>query len=189
MLIENSFDIDAAPDRVYEFLQDPHNVAACFPGAELTEDLGGDSYRGKVKIKVGPVVAAYAGTASIVSRDPALRLAVLLAEGRDSKGSGSAKATARMRVEPAPTGSTVTFATELTISGKLAQFGRGIMADVSNRMVADLATQVRTRITAQETPSAPPPPPPAPMRTSSILKAMLAGLLRRVRARFKRRVT
>ncbi|MCE7002072.1 SRPBCC family protein [Kibdelosporangium philippinense] len=189
MLIENSFDISASPDRVFEFLQDPHNVAACFPGAELTEDLGGDSYRGKVKIKVGPLSAAYAGTATIVSCDPATRVAVLLAEGKDARGSGSARAEAKMQVRAKEGGSTVTFATELTISGKLAQFGRGIMADVSNRMIAELAEQVRTRIDTAQLPheaeavSAPPSPPP--MKASSIIKAMIAGWFGRLRGRFR----
>lgn len=187
MLIENSFELTAPPDRVFEFLQDPYNVAACFPGAELTEDLGGDSYRGKVRIKVGPVVAAYAGTATIVSRDPAARIAVLRAEGKDSRGAGTAKAEATMRVDEKDGGSAVTFATELTISGKLAQFGRGIMADVSNRMVADLADQVRTRIDTAVPDAQPEPAPPPPMKASSIVKAMIAGWVRRLRARFTAR--
>jgi len=202
MRIDNSFDIDASPDEVFKFLQDAHNVAACFPGAELTEDLGDDAYKGKVKIKVGPVTAAYAGTATIVERDDVNRIAVLLAEGKDAKGSGSAKASARMQVDPHGEGATVTFSTDLTISGKLAQFGRGIMADVSSRMVAELAAQVRARITAPvaETttttepaagptatgPAAPLPAPAPPMKLSSILRAMLAGFAKRLRARLSR---
>jgi carbon monoxide dehydrogenase subunit G len=150
MLIENSFDVDADPDRVFEFLQNPHNVATCFPGAELTEDLGDDQYKGKVKIKLGPVTAAFSGTAKITEKDETARRAVLVAEGKDARGSGTAKATATMQVEPTETGSNVLLKTDLTISGKLAQFGRGIMADVSNRMVGDLAARVRERIEAEE---------------------------------------
>jgi uncharacterized protein len=149
MLIENSFDVDADPDRVFDFLQNPHNVATCFPGAELTEDLGDDSYRGKVKIKLGPVTAAFSGIAKITEKDAAARRAVLVAEGKDARGSGTAKATATMRVEPAETGSRVQLTTDLTISGRLAQFGRGIMADVSNRMVGDLARRVQERIESE----------------------------------------
>jgi carbon monoxide dehydrogenase subunit G len=153
MLIENSFDVDADPDRVFDFLQNPHNVAACFPGAELTEDLGDDAYRGKVKIRLGPVTAAFTGTAKVVERDDAGRVAVLLAEGKDIRGSGTARARAAMRVEPAAGGgSSVLLQTDLTISGKLAQFGRGIMADVSTRMVGDLATRVRERIEGESAP-------------------------------------
>jgi carbon monoxide dehydrogenase subunit G len=149
MLIENSFDVDADPDRVFRFLQNPHNVATCFPGAELTEDLGDDQYRGKVKIKLGPVTAAFSGIAKITEKDDAARIAVLVAEGKDARGSGTAKATATMRVEPTETGSNVLLKTDLTISGKLAQFGRGIMADVSGRMVNDLAVRVRERIESE----------------------------------------
>ena len=149
MLIENSFDVDADPDRVFEFLQNPHNVATCFPGAELTEDLGDDQYKGKVKIKLGPVTAAFAGIARITEKDDVARIAVLVAEGKDARGSGTAKATATMRVEPSETGSSVLLKTDLTISGKLAQFGRGIMADVSTRMVNDLAKRVRERIESE----------------------------------------
>ena len=151
MLIENSFDVDADPDRVFDFLQNPHNVATCFPGAELTEDLGDDQYKGKVKIKLGPVTAAFSGTAKITEKDAESRLAVLVAEGKDARGSGTAKATATMKVEATETGSSVLLKTDLTISGKLAQFGRGIMADVSGRMVNDLAVRVRERIESEGT--------------------------------------
>jgi carbon monoxide dehydrogenase subunit G len=156
MIIENSFDVDADPDRVFGFLQNPHNVATCFPGAELTEDLGDDQYKGKVKIKLGPVTAAFSGVARITEKDDVARIAVLVAEGKDARGSGTAKATATMRVEPKDGGSSVLLKTDLTISGKLAQFGRGIMADVSNRMVLDLAKRVRERIESESAaPAAP----------------------------------
>src|SRR5438094_695776 len=122
MLIENSFDVDADPDRVFDFLQNPHNVATCFPGAELTEDLGDDSYRGKVKVKLGPVTASFSGIARITERDEQAHVAVLVAEGKDTRGSGTAKAPATMRVEPSEGGSNVQLTTDLTISGKLAQF-------------------------------------------------------------------
>jgi uncharacterized protein len=138
MLIENTFDVAASPDRVFDFVQDPYNVVACFPGAALTEDLGGDAYRGTVKVKVGPVTAAYTGTATVQRRDRVERVAVLVAEGRDARGTGTASATATMRVTPGPAGATVLLSTDLTIAGKLAQFGRGMMADVSNRMVGEL---------------------------------------------------
>ncbi|GLY82445.1 SRPBCC domain-containing protein [Actinoallomurus iriomotensis] len=168
MIIENSFDVDADPDRVFEFLQNPHNVATCFPGAELTEDLGDDRYKGKVKIKLGPVTASFSGTARITEKDETARVAVLVAEGKDARGSGTAKATATMRVEPKEDGgSSVLLKTDLTISGRLAQFGRGIMADVSNRMVGDLAARVRDRIEAEQesgtadAPATETPKPPA----------------------------
>jgi carbon monoxide dehydrogenase subunit G len=193
MLIENSFEVAADPDEVYRFLQDAHNVAACFPGAELVEDLGDDSYRGKVKIKVGPVTAAYQGVAKVVERDAAARTAVLLADGKDTKGAGTAKARATMRVTPAGEGANVVLATDLTISGKLAQFGRGIMADVSGRMVGELASRVRDRIEHGEEPvveeaapvAAPPVVEAPPMKALELARIVLAGILERWAARLR----
>jgi carbon monoxide dehydrogenase subunit G len=155
MLIENSFPVAAEPDRVFDFLSDANSVVTCLPGAELVEDLGNDSYKGKVKIKIGPVTAAYSGIATITSKDAVERLCVLTAEGKDTKGNGSAKATATMRVTAADSGSTVLLSTELSVSGKLAQFGRSVMADVSNKMVGEMATRVRTRIEADNPVAAP----------------------------------
>lgn len=192
MLIENSFDVAASPDRVFDFLQDAQNVATCFPGAELTEDRGDDSYAGKVKIKVGPVTAAYTGVARIIRRDSVERVAVLLAEGKDTKGAGTAKATATMRVRPAPGGSNVQFETELRISGKLAQFGRGIMADVSGRMVGELAARVRQLIeqsnpvdpaTADSMQAVPAPP----LTFFGIVRGVIAGMFRRLAERLRGR--
>lgn len=193
MLIENSFEVAADPDEVYRFLQDAHNVAACFPGAELVEDLGDDSYRGKVKIKVGPVTAAYQGVAKVVERDAVARTAVLLADGKDTKGAGTAKARATMRVTPAGEGANVVLATDLTISGKLAQFGRGIMADVSGRMVGELASRVRDRIEHGEEPvaeeaapvAAPPIAEAPPMKALELARIVLAGILERWAARLR----
>lgn len=153
MLIENSFDVTADPDRVFAFLSDAHHVVACMPGAELVADLGDDSYQGKVKIKIGPVTAAYSGTATITERDAAGRVAVLLAEGKDAKGNGAARATATMRVEPSGSGSTVRLATDLSVSGKLAQFGRSVLADVSNKMVGEFASRVRVAIESTNSPT------------------------------------
>ena len=201
MLIENSFEVAADADKVFDFLQDAHNVAACFPGAELTEDMGDDSYRGKVKIKVGPVTAAYQGIAKVVERDATTRIAVLVAEGKDTKGAGSAKAKATMRVTPSGAGANVVLETDLTISGKLAQFGRGIMADVSGRMVGELASRVRELIEQGEAvPVAPEAGEPAgavvqtaaaprteapPMKASTIIRSVLSGVFKRLAARLR----
>jgi uncharacterized protein len=196
MLIENSFDVAADPDRVFGFLQDAHNVAACFPGAELTEDLGDDSYRGRVKVKLGPVTAAFSGVAKVIERNEEERRAVLVAEGKEARGSGTARATATMRVEPADGGARVMLETDLTISGRLAQFGRGIMADVSTRMVGELADRARERIeqevpepSATDAEEARPAEPPAAgaIKASSILRTMVAGVFRRLLARLRGR--
>jgi carbon monoxide dehydrogenase subunit G len=128
------------------------------------------------------VTAAYSGTATVVQRDRDARVAVLAAEGRDVRGAGTATATATVRVVPAAGGATVALTTDLTVAGRLAQFGRGIMADVSNRMVGELAARVRDRI-EQDTPAT--VRAAAPMRLSSIVRAVVAGFLRRLRQRLR----
>ncbi|MBO0704832.1 MAG: SRPBCC family protein, partial [Candidatus Dormibacteraeota bacterium] len=135
MQIENSFEIAAAPDEVYRFLLDVNRVAACMPGAELSEVVDPDTFKGKVRIKVGPITVAYNGTARITERDEAARRAVLSADGRETTGPGSARASATMTVEEADAGSRVLLATDFTVAGRVANFGRGVMEDVSRRLV------------------------------------------------------
>lgn len=180
MLIENNFPVAADPDRVFRFLQDPNNVVACMPGAELVEDLGNDTYRGRVRIKIGPVTAAYTGVARIARSDPAERITVLLAEGRDARGNGAAKATATMRVfgNDRGNGSTVELSTELSVQGKLAQFGRSVMADVSSRMVGEMAAKVREMIEAHS--DAEPAAPNEAIRAGGLFRAVIGGFFRRL---------
>jgi carbon monoxide dehydrogenase subunit G len=156
MQIENSFAVKAPPDRVYEFLLDVNNVVSCVPGAELSEVVDPDTFKGKVRIKVGPVTVSYNGTARITSRDPATRTATLEAEGRETTGSGSAQATTVMAVAAAGEASTVTLTTDFTVVGRVAQFGRGIMEDVSRHLVAQAAECIQSKLEA---------PPAAPAAT------------------------
>ena len=135
MQIENSFAVKAAPDRVYEFLLDVNNVVSCVPGAELSEVVDPNTFKGKVAIKVGPVTVSYNGTARITARDAATRTATLEAEGRETTGSGTAQATTVMAVAADGETSTVTLTTDFTVVGRVAQFGRGIMEDVSRHLV------------------------------------------------------
>ena len=156
MQIDNSFPVAADPDRVFRFLQDPDNVVACLPGAELVEALGNDSYRGRVRIKIGPVTAAYTGVAAVVKRDPVERVTVVRAEGRDAGGS-SAQATTTVRVfgNDRGNGSTVELATDFTVTGRLAQFGRSVMEDVYSRIAGEMAARVRDLIAADHRTEAP----------------------------------
>ncbi len=152
MQIENSFAVNAAPDRVYEFLLDVNNVVSCVPGAELSEVVDPNTFKGKVRIKVGPVTVSYNGTARITSRDAEARRATLEAEGRETTGSGSAQATTVMAVAPDGESSTVTLTTDFTVVGRVAQFGRGIMEDVSRHLVGQAAQCIQSKLEA---------PPPA----------------------------
>ena len=159
MQIENSFEVGAPPDRVYAFLLDVNRVVGCVPGAELSEVVDPNTFKGKVKIKVGPVTVAYAGTARIAERDEVARTATLEGEGRETTGPGNARAKANMRVEESGAGSRVTVSTDFTVAGRVAQFGRGLMEDVSKSLVAQMAACIKSQLETAE--QAPPPTPTA----------------------------
>src|SRR3989442_3407300 len=101
MQLENSFSVNAPPDRLFAYLLDINKVVGCVPGAELTEVVDPTTFKGKVKVKVGPITVAYSGTARISERDEAPRTAKLIAEGRETTGPGSAQASATMKVQTA----------------------------------------------------------------------------------------
>jgi carbon monoxide dehydrogenase subunit G len=153
MQIENSFSVGASPDAVFAFLLDVNRVVGCVPGAELSEVVDRDTFRGKVRIKVGPVTVSYNGTAHITSRDEQARTATLQAEGRETTGSGSARATTTMSVVPEGEGaSAVTLATDFTVVGRVAQFGRGIMEEVSRKLIGQMGECIRAQLEAEAVP-------------------------------------
>ena len=138
MEIENSFTVDAPIEEAWALLTDIPEIAPCLPGAKLDGESEG-VYSGSVKVKVGPVTAEYKGTAEFVERDDAGYKAVISGKGRDSRGAGNAQAliTAQMTAVGAQT--TVDINTDLKISGKVAQFGRGVMQDVSEKLLGQFA--------------------------------------------------
>jgi uncharacterized protein len=146
MQIENEFEVAAPPDKVYAFLLDVNQVVHCMPGAELGEVVDPDTFKGRVRIKVGPITVAYNGTARITEKDGPSRRAVLSADGRETTGPGSARATATMTVAEAPAGSTVKLATDYTVAGRVANFGRGVMEDVSRRLVSQMADCIKQHL-------------------------------------------
>jgi carbon monoxide dehydrogenase subunit G len=123
-------------------LLDLERIAPCLPGAQLTE-VEGDEYRGTVKIKVGPITAQYKGVAKIEEADEANRKVVLQAEGRDTRGQGNASATVTATLVPEGDATTVNIDTDLNITGKVAQFGRGVMADVSSKLLGQFADNLQ----------------------------------------------
>jgi carbon monoxide dehydrogenase subunit G len=149
MQIENEFEVAAPPPRVFEFLLDVNRVVTCMPGAELSEVVDPDTFRGRVKIKVGPITVAYNGTARIAERDEAARRAVLQADGRETTGPGSARASAVMTVEPSGSGSRVKVATDFSVAGRVANFGRGVMEDVSRRLVTQMAQCIKSNLESE----------------------------------------
>jgi uncharacterized protein len=175
MQIQNEFEVAAPPERVYAFLLDVNRVVACVPGAELSEVVDPDTFKGKVKIKVGPITVAYNGTARIADRDEASHKATLQADGRETTGPGSARASAVMTVEPAPSGSKVRLETDFNVAGRVANFGRGVMEDVSRRLVTQMAACIKSNLEAAAEPAAsaepagapsPPAAPPSPVPPS-----------------------
>ncbi len=129
-------------------------MVGCVPGAELSEVVDTSTFKGKVKIKVGPITVAYSGTARIVDRDDGAHSAAIEAEGRETTGPGSARAKANMSVVADGAGSTVKIVTDYNVAGRVAQFGRGVMEDVSRRLVGEMAACIKSNVEAGETTSA-----------------------------------
>jgi carbon monoxide dehydrogenase subunit G len=150
MQLENSFSVAAAPDKVFAYLIDVNKVVGCVPGAELSEVVDPTTFKGKVKIKVGPITVAYSGTARIIDRNDEQHSATLEAEGRETTGPGSARAKALMSVEAEGAGSMVKIVTDYNVAGRVAQFGRGVMEDVSRRIVNDMAACIKANVEAAE---------------------------------------
>ena len=150
MQLENSFSVGAPPDKVFAYHIDVNKVVGCVPGAELSEVVDPTTFKGKVKIKVGPITVAYSGTAKIVDRNDAQHTATLEAEGRETTGPGSARAKALMSVDRDGAGSTVKIVTDYNVAGRVAQFGRGVMEDVSRRIVNDMAACIKANVEAAE---------------------------------------
>jgi uncharacterized protein len=138
MELTNEFRVGASPDEAWALLTDLERIAPCMPGAELQE-VDGDDYKGIVKVKVGPITAQYKGVARFVERDDSAHRAVLRAEGRETRGQGNASATITAQLTPDGTGTKVSVVTDLTIAGRVAQFGRGILADVSTKLLGQFA--------------------------------------------------
>ena len=147
MELNNDFEVAAPVDLVWAVLTDVERIAPCLPGAQLLE-IEGDEFRGVVKIKVGPITAQYKGAASFSERDDVGHRAVLRAEGRDTRGAGNAAADITAELEATDVGTKVTVTTDLTVTGKVAQFGRGVMADVSKKLMGQFAENLSDLIAA-----------------------------------------
>ena len=150
MEINNSFEVKAPIDVAWATLTDLARIAPCLPGATLTS-VEGDIYKGHVTVKVGPIVAKFGGQAIFQERNDTEHRAVLKGEGRDSTGKGNASAiiTAQLEVVDANT-TRCTVSTDLTITGKIAQFGRGALADVSDKLLKQFVINLETTVLSQE---------------------------------------
>ena len=161
MDLNHAFTVEVPVEDAWRILTDVERIAPCLPGAQLQE-IEGDIYRGAVKVKVGPIQAQFKGQASFVEFDDVAHKVVLKGEGRDIGGKGNASAliTAELTSLTA-TSTSVTVNTDLSVTGKVAQFGRGAMADISDKLLAQFVVNLNEMIAASD--SAPAAPAPAPV--------------------------
>ena len=146
MLIKNEFEVAEPVEKVWQFFENIPQVATCLPGAELTEDLGDEKYKGKVAIRMGPVRMQFTGTADITERDEAAKRVVVHAAGADEKGRGQAAMIVTATLTRAGRGTKVAVAQDLQLSGAAAQYGRGMISDVSSVLMRDFSANMQDRI-------------------------------------------
>jgi uncharacterized protein len=147
MLITNEFEVAEPVDQVWRFFQNIPQVAACLPGAQLTEELGDDRYKGTVAVRMGPVRLQFAGTADITERDEAGKRVVVHASGADEKGRGQASMVITATLARTNRGTTkVGVVQDLQLSGAAAQYGRGMISDVTAVLMRDFAANMQGRI-------------------------------------------
>jgi carbon monoxide dehydrogenase subunit G len=161
MDLNHNFTVEVPVEDAWRILTNVERIAPCLPGAQLQE-IEGDVYRGAVKVKVGPIQAQFKGQASFVEFDEVAHKVVLKGEGRDIGGKGNASAliTAELTALSA-TSTSVTVNTDLSVTGKVAQFGRGAMADISDKLLAQFVVNLNEMIAASDAPAAEAPVAPA----------------------------
>lgn len=155
MQLENKFTIDAPIEKAWVALNTPDMIAPCFPGATLTE-YEGESFSGTVKVKLGPISLTYKGKGTYVDRDDDAHRVKIEASGRDSRGNGTANATVTgTMVADGPDKTAVTMVTDMTITGRPAQFGRGVISDVADKIIGQFADCVAKKLAPELTAPAP----------------------------------
>jgi len=150
MLISNDFEVAQPVERVWQFFGDIPRVAACLPGAQLTESLGDDKYGGRVAVRMGPVRLQFAGTAEITERDEAGKRIVVHAAGAEERGRGQANMVVTAALTPAGRGTKVAVTQDLQLAGAAAQYGRGMISDVTAVLMRDFSANMAIQIAAAE---------------------------------------
>jgi carbon monoxide dehydrogenase subunit G len=195
MKLRNEFEVPVGVEQVWDVLLDVERVAPCLPGATI-DGQDGDTYRGSMKLKLGPITSTYKGTVKIEEADEAARRAVMRAQAKDARGQGTAAATITSTMEAAGDSTKVAVETDMRVTGPAAQFGRGVMQDVSAKLMSQFADCLAQRITggpeepaveeaapaeAAAEPAAAPPPPPqesAELSALDLVGSAVAGRLR-----------
>ena len=145
MDLTHSFTVPTSVDDAWALFMDLEKVGGCFPGATVTE-VNDDGFAGTVKVKLGPIALLYTGTGSFVERDDAAHRAVIEAKGKDKRGNGTAGATVTIELSPDGTGTRAEVVTDLAVTGKPAQFGRGVMQDVSDKLLMAFIACIESRL-------------------------------------------
>jgi uncharacterized protein len=174
MEFDNSFDVPLSPPEAWAVLMDIRRVAPCMPGAELTEVVDAQNFRGKIAVRLGPVALAFAGRVQFENVDDKTYSARVKAQGNDDKGRGAANATATFRIEPAEIGSRVLIHTDLMLSGAVAQYGRGVgmIQATAAQIIGQFATNLRVQLERRPPAAAPTvaSPPIVPAETATPLR-------------------
>jgi uncharacterized protein len=150
MLITNDFEVAEPVERVWQFFGDIPRVAACLPGAELTENLGEDRYGGRVAVRMGPVKLQFAGTADITERDDAAKRIIVHAAGAEERGRGQASMVISATLAAAGRGTRVAVTQDLQLAGAAAQYGRGMISDVTAVLMRDFSANLASQIARAE---------------------------------------
>lgn len=145
MQLEHSFTVDASPEATWALLTDLESVGGCFPGATVTE-ADEQTFKGNVKVRLGPIAVTYQGEGRFVERDDAAHRAVIEGTGKGLRGLGNAGATVTMQLAPEGSGTRADVVTELSITGKPAQFGRGVMQTVSDKLLGQFVSCVESKL-------------------------------------------
>ena len=153
MELTHDFTVPADVDTTWATFMDLERVGSCFPGAQVTS-VTSEGFAGTVKVKLGPIALQYAGSGSFLERDDDRKRAVIEAKGKDKRGNGTAGATVRIQLAPSGAGTRVDVVTELAITGKPAQFGRGVMQDVSDKLLQQFVSCIAAQLSPAPEPGA-----------------------------------
>ncbi|MFZ2504467.1 MAG: SRPBCC family protein, partial [Nocardioides sp.] len=156
MELSHRFSVPTPVEVTWDHFNDIAGVAQCFPGAQVT-DVSGDTFTGSAKVKLGPIALVYNGSGSFVEKDEAARKFVVEAKGKDKRGNGTAGATVTVTMSPSAssdgTGTDLEVLTDLAVTGKPAQFGRGVMQDVSDKLLGQFVACLEQRLSAAAAPA------------------------------------
>src|SRR6202162_3711685 len=176
MEFDNTFEVPLPPEQAWPVLMDIQRIAPCMPGAQLTEVVDKTTYKGNIGVRLGPVALTFAGLVKFEEIDDANSTARVRAQGTDAKGRGGANAAASFRLEPTPAGSKVLVHTDLTLSGAVAQYGRGVgmIQATAGQLMKQFAENLRKQLAASA-PAAAPAPVPAPALASAMAATAAAS--------------